>query len=112
MPILATNYIGKTRQLCLLYGVELGYLMKQRSIPTEVDKLRKIQMGITVGYDYEFPWGFMTGVSFTKYLIDVVEKGQPYDNWRLYGAGGGWGFSANFGINFVKFFNKTYHIFK
>lgn len=49
----------------------------------EQDKVRRFQMGIVAGFDYEFDFGLVTGLTYTKELIDVIKSKDSLLNWSL-----------------------------
>ena len=106
-------YPGSDRQFCWLIGTHLGYLIrgkfkfsdennldpinnteKFKNVFQEIgftnlkdveeqDKIRKFQFGIVVGFDYEFGFGLILGLTYTKDLIDIIKSEKSFYNWTL-----------------------------
>ena len=61
---------------------------------SDQDKVRRFQIGIVAGFDYEFNFGLITGLTYTKELIDVIKSKDSFANWSL---------QLGLGYNFGKF---------
>ncbi|OJW72293.1 MAG: hypothetical protein BGO68_06150 [Candidatus Amoebophilus sp. 36-38] len=113
IPIILRMYPGSDRQFCWLIGTHLGYLIrgkfkfsdennldpinnteKFKNVFQEIgftnlkdveeqDKIRKFQFGIVVGFDYEFGFGLILGLTYTKDLIDIIKSEKSFYNWTL-----------------------------
>lgn len=49
----------------------------------EQDRIRKFQLGMIAGFDYEFGFGLILGLSYCRELIDVIKSENSYINWNL-----------------------------
>jgi hypothetical protein len=69
------------------FNTSLGEIDKQ-------DKVQKFQFGITAGFDYEFRFGLILGLSYTKELINIIKSEDSLGNWAS---------QFTLGYNFGKF---------
>lgn len=113
LPFILRSYPGNDRQFCLFAGAKLGYILKGNFLFTpgkeitkedaeklvkdiesnklvislkdinEQDKINRFQLGFTLGLDYEFKFGLILGLSFTKELINVIKSKNSFLNWTL-----------------------------
>jgi hypothetical protein len=60
----------------------------------EQDKVRRFQVAILAGFDYEFDFGLITGLTYTKGFVDVIKSEDSIANWS---------FQLALGYNFGKF---------
>jgi hypothetical protein len=110
LPILVRAYPGSSRQFCWFGGLQVGYLVGGRLVfmdekylhgiygplkspldqevikfkdINEQGEVRKLQWGIVAGFDYEFIFGLIVGLTYTKDFVDVVKTGRSDGNWSL-----------------------------
>lgn len=128
LPLILRAYPGSDRQFCLFMGAKIGYVLRGNFIfgsdigiknkdmieltedtkndstsislkdINEQNKINRFMLGITLGLDYEFKFGLIMGLNFTKELIDVIESKDSSLNWSL---------QPTLGFNFGKYFQRT-----
>jgi len=126
LPVLLRFYPGNDRQFCWFGGIQLGYLVTGKfkfrddeeldflkdfknivddfqQAPfvnlkelSEQDKINKLQLAIVAGFDYEFEFGLILGISYSKGLIEVIKCKESHSHWTL---------QLTLGYNLAKFFN-------
>ncbi|ACE06587.1 hypothetical protein Aasi_1265 [Candidatus Amoebophilus asiaticus 5a2] len=106
-PIILRYYLG---QNCLLVGLQIGYLVagsavphrccsnheeKAPPIPLTSQKLpvNKLGLSLIIGYDYEFNYGLIIGLSYIEEFIPVINSRTMGWEWCL---------QPTIGYNFAK----------
>jgi hypothetical protein len=97
LPILFRFYLGETKGLCLFGGANLYYLLSTAYLITltKDEELRKFNIGLSAGFDYETRFGFIWGLNmFELALLDAVKGPEPINLSRA--------LSLVLGYNFAK----------
>lgn len=98
--IFESNIVIKEKEkdiVKLAEDIKNGITISLKDI-NEQNKVNRFLLGITLGLDYEFKFGLILGLNFTKELIDVIESKYSSLNWSL---------QPTLGFNFGKYFQRT-----